>query len=152
MESRCRQSGTILTWRSGLNFPLLGAFVSLLANMCVLYHILREKSNVINKKVQDLIRSRLKNIRELEIRELGILGEPATAGKNVVDPFDTSTKLSAGSAQDKFLLIFGGFCWFFSVFDRKMLDFRCFLQIICAAGGQHEEHSVLRKSREGRSK
>ena len=42
------------TWLSGLNFPLLGAFVSLLANRCVLYHIMSKKSNEINKKVRDL--------------------------------------------------------------------------------------------------
>ena len=35
---------------------------------------------------------------------------------------------------------------------RKLLDFDVFLQVICAAGGQHEEHTVLRKSRQGRSK
>ena len=33
----------------------------------------------------------------------------------MVDPFGTSTKLSAGSAQDKFLLIFGGIFWFLVV-------------------------------------
>jgi hypothetical protein len=46
--------GTILTWLSGLNFPLPGAFISLLANKCVLYHIMRKISNEINKKFQDL--------------------------------------------------------------------------------------------------
>jgi hypothetical protein len=51
VNSRERHSETNLawvclpgTWLSGLNFPLLGAFVSLLANMCVLYQILVEKS------------------------------------------------------------------------------------------------------------
>jgi len=33
------------------------------------------------------------------------------------------------------------FLLFFSVFDRKLLDFRCFLSVICAAEGQHEEHT-----------
>ena len=44
-----------------------------------------------------------------------------------------------------FLVDFGD-C-FFSVFEcflSKMSNFRCFVQIICAAGGQHEEHTVLR--------
>ena len=30
---------------------------------------------------------------------------------------------------------------FFSVFCRKLRAFRCFLQVICAAGGQQEEHT-----------
>jgi hypothetical protein len=47
----------------------------------------------------------------------GILGESTTAGKNVVDPFDF--------AQDRFLLVFGGFSLFFSIFCRKLGDFYC---------------------------
>ena len=35
--------------------------------------------------------------------------EEGNLGENVVDPFDTSTKLSAGFAQDKFLVVFDVF-------------------------------------------
>ena len=55
-----------------------------------------------------------------------------------------STWLRAGSAQDRFLMIFGGFSLFFSVFCRKLDDFNVFSVVICAAGGQQEEHLVLR--------
>jgi len=43
-----------------------------------------------------------------------------------------------------FVWKFGWFCWFFSVFVWKCLDFDVFLQVICAAGGRHEAHLVLR--------
>ena len=42
------------------------------------------------------------------------------------------------ATKHKFLLVFGGFWWFFSVFCRKLLDFCIFLSVVCAAGGQHE--------------
>ena len=41
----------------------------------------------------------------------------------MVDPFDTSTKLSAGSAQDKFLLILGIFVGFLAFFVENWLIF-----------------------------
>jgi hypothetical protein len=49
-----------------------------------------------------------------------------------------------GKKGVKFLIFVGnrgflvGFGLVFSVFCRKLLDFRCFLQVICDAGGQHE--------------
>jgi len=35
-----------------------------------------------------------------------------------------------------------GFWVVFCVFYRKLLDFRCFFSVICAAGGQQEHHTV----------
>jgi len=40
------------------------------------------------------------------------------------------------------MLEIGDFGLVFSVFDRKLGDFGCFLSVICAAGGQQEHHTV----------
>ena len=52
--------------------------------------------------------------------------------KNVVD----ATPPNGYEAQ-----VFGGFWLIFRIFCRKLNNFRCFLSVICAAGGQHEEHT-----------
>ena len=50
------------------------------------------------------------------------------------------------ATKHKFLVVFGDFGLVFNVFCRKLRDFRCFLQVICAAGGQ-QEHQTITQAR-----
>ena len=74
---------------------LMTIYVSLLANICVLYHILSEKSRGNENKLQDLTRSRRKYKRAYEHK--------CISHKNLVD--------------------FVWMGWYFLVFGRFLRDF-----------------------------